>query len=559
MPVLSAAASGAKAVSSWLSSEGFETKLYTDESGPVIAATIFDAISEFVGRGTLDQMIVYFSGHGFLNSFNEYWMLSQAPHNPNEAVSLTESFVLARESAIPNVVFVSDACRSTPDSINASRVRGSLIFPNTAISRNVRADVDMFLAALPGQAAAEIPVSQSAPGFEGLFTACLLSAFQEPVESLVRTVGGIRVLPNRNLKIYLEAEVMRRAEAKALRLHQKPDAQVLSSDSTYIAPIRPTTAQTTKTVSLEPTIRDVALRQLASLGTDLAPLSARRLYLNRIPSSLDQETVSFERVQSSIAAETTTSPTIAGVRSHEAGFSISGSQVSEAITADNATTQVDALRRLIVVRFRDAPAASVAIRFADGSGSILAALRGYTCSLVIEAGKILSASYLANDQPPNPFIDKLRSTVAAAAQFGVFRIDGDRDTANRKAAEFGDKIRAGKSADPTLGLYAAYAYHQADLVDRVRSVDDFMRGDLQVRLFDVAMLSRRLSSDRRRSEVFPFCPMLAQGWGLLRVTQAGIRPEVDRLRDHLRPALWSTLEPEGVSIAADLLKIGRVE
>ncbi len=100
LPALSAAALGAKSVAAWLAAEGFETKLFTDERGQVRANQLFEAIAEFVDRGTLDQLVVYFSGHGFLNAFNEYWMLSNAPQNPNEAVSLTESVVLARESAI---------------------------------------------------------------------------------------------------------------------------------------------------------------------------------------------------------------------------------------------------------------------------------------------------------------------------------------------------------------------------------------------------------------------------------------------------------------------------
>ena len=91
-------------VSSWrilrhadaLRSEGFEVKLLVDSSGPVRASDVFDAISELVGRGTLDQLVIYFSGHGFLNAFSEVWMLSNAPQNPNEAISLAECIILAR-------------------------------------------------------------------------------------------------------------------------------------------------------------------------------------------------------------------------------------------------------------------------------------------------------------------------------------------------------------------------------------------------------------------------------------------------------------------------------
>ncbi len=423
-----------------------------------------------------------------------------------------------------SVVFISDACRSTPDSINAGRVRGSLIFPNAAISRNVRPDVDQFLAALPGQAAAEIPISQSAPIFEGIFTSCLLSAFQEPVDSLVRTVDGVRVLPNRNLKIYLEGEVVKRAEAKALRLHQKPDALIVSSDQIFIAPVR-ARVPSTNTISLRPTIRDVALVELASAGADLRPGTSRPDYLSRPATKTDAVELGFSKAQEEISFETFSSKDPVDMLSARfrnfTGFRIAGAHVVEVYTAPNATAEIrrgSGAVSLVEVNLQNAPAASVAIRFEDGSGVVLAALRGFVCSLIVADGSLNSASYLRSSDSPDVRIDRLRSTVATAAQFGVFRIEGERETINRKAIDFGNSIRMGKSADPTLGLYAAYAYSQADLIAGIRSVDDVMRGDLQIHLFDVAMLARRLTSDRRRGDVFPFCPMLAQGWGLLRVT-----------------------------------------
>src|SRR5688500_7258698 len=62
LPVLSAAASGAQSFAYWLEGEGFETRLFVDDGQPVRVGDIFDAVAEFVNRGTLDQLVVYFSG-----------------------------------------------------------------------------------------------------------------------------------------------------------------------------------------------------------------------------------------------------------------------------------------------------------------------------------------------------------------------------------------------------------------------------------------------------------------------------------------------------------------
>src|SRR5947207_1986915 len=55
LQVLSAAASGAQDVARWLEAENFEVKLFTDATKAVRVNDIFDAVSELVNRGTLDQ------------------------------------------------------------------------------------------------------------------------------------------------------------------------------------------------------------------------------------------------------------------------------------------------------------------------------------------------------------------------------------------------------------------------------------------------------------------------------------------------------------------------
>jgi len=224
LPKLHGAASGARQVSDWLRGEGFNVTLFADGDGSVRVNDVYDAVAAIVNRGTTEQLVVYFAGHGFISNYSEFWMLSNAPGNPNEAVSMRESIELAKASAIPNVVFISDACRSRADSIGTERVRGSLIFPNRSLNPSSVADVDVFLATLVGDSAFEVPVSTSAPEYEGIYTRAFLGAFIEPDNSMVRTVNGLLVVPNNHMKAYLEREVRRRAEAVSIQLRQVPRA-----------------------------------------------------------------------------------------------------------------------------------------------------------------------------------------------------------------------------------------------------------------------------------------------------------------------------------------------
>src|SRR5438046_3122848 len=127
---LRAASSGAKSVADWLKLEGFDVKLIVDDTGPVRAADLKAAIKTLIDRGTLDQLVIYFAGHGVVNAFNtEFWLLSGAPDDLDEAVSLKESRDIARNFGIRNVVFISDACRSDADSLRIGAIRGSVVFP----------------------------------------------------------------------------------------------------------------------------------------------------------------------------------------------------------------------------------------------------------------------------------------------------------------------------------------------------------------------------------------------------------------------------------------------
>ncbi|MCK9988144.1 MAG: hypothetical protein AzoDbin1_04616 [Azoarcus sp.] len=567
LPVLRGVTSGTRSVANWLEAEGFEVRRLVDESKPVRASEIFDVIEEFVGRGTLDQLVIYFSGHGFLNGYSEHWLLSKAPDNPNEAVSLRESVELARESAIPNVVFISDACRSTPDSLGSGRVRGSLIFPNRGVARDVRADVDQFLAALPGDPAFEVALPESVAAYEGIYTACFLGAFERPDDTMVRTVNGMRVVPNNMLKSYLEREVRKKAEAKSIKLRQIPDAYVTSGEATFIGRVMVPAPQPSPVPPDVPTIVDVAGLALKRAGAGVLAAALPRLPEGTIAHTAAE--IGFTTAQDAIlgAPETRQFET-------QTGFVVSGARVTRAICNPKMRVQVltqgdgHTVAALVRVEPAGMAAGSVALGFSDGSGAVVAALDGYIGNVVVGAGGVSNVSYIpsrnnwrwADYEQHRARINELHAAIATTARFGLFRIEGERKSRTARARQLGDTIRILKGIDPTLGLYAAYAYSDADLIDQVESVLGFMRDDLRTDLFDVAMLAGVLSGSRRNDAYgpVPFCPLLSQGWNLVRARGVRMPPEVDAARDYLRPALWTTFDPGGMQILTRALLEGRL-
>ena len=114
--------------------------------------------------------------------------------------------------------------------------------------------------------------------------------------------------------------------------------------------------------------------------------------------------------------------------------------------------------------------------------------------------------------------------------------------------------------DPTLGLYAAYAYATIGLDRQVASVHQAMYADLQADLFDVAMLTRlgAAACEHGRDIVVPICPMLRQGWSLVEVRGAQLSNLAREARQWLRAGLWTTFAPEGMALLIDAAKNGEL-
>jgi hypothetical protein len=569
LPVLNAAVSGAEKVGQWLSREGFKVYRFVDTRRPVTANAICKKIRTLVDQGTLEQLVIYFSGHGFQLNFTEYWMLSGAPDNANEAICLLENIELARACGIPNVVLISDACRSTPDSLAAGRVRGSLIFPNEAVSQSVSPEIDRFFATLVGRAAVEMIVKESVKQYEGIFTHCFLQAYRTPDANMIRAVRvgqkAINVVPNRLLKEYLRREVPAHLLQKSLKVGQLPDAIIESGDDFYLAPVRP---ESLSFPTGEPTPRQIIdVQDVAEVALTQA-MGAAALAPKSIIEAIDARGVDQTDFAASVEQVDQAQQQGRGHYETRTGLTVVGAQVAEAYALQMGVVMLNPGDSLNPAHVRLIPPAagglgypgvsSVILRFAGGTGTVVAGLENYIGTILVENGRVVNVSYAPSDnshlwndyQYERDRLEKLRALVAAAASHGVFRVGREN------AQSMANAIRYLKSIDPTLGLYAAYAYADIGMREEVKSVLEYMEADLAARLFDVAMLANEpaeahLSQPHR---VVPFCPLLAQGWSLLRVKQAKIPAAAERASEYLLPALWTTFAPAGMDNIVSIIQ-----
>jgi hypothetical protein len=239
------------------------------------------------------------------------------------------------------------------------------------------------------------------------------------------------------------------------------------------------------------------------------------------------------------------------------GFAINGAQVKAALAADDSHVEItnaggsDGPALIKISQCSDHPT-TVGLMFGDGSGTVVAALPRFIGTLTVDRGQVASVTYLPSRDSyyggEHKHLDELRALVATAARYGVFRIEGAVEDRTGAARRLADQIRVLKGVDPTLGIYAAYAYADANLTEQVRSVESYMRSDLGVDLFDIALLADKISDKRIEGPtgIVPFCPMLTQGWQLLRAKNVSLLEEVERTRDDLQQALWTTFGRRGM-------------
>jgi Caspase domain len=177
------AAAAAHRMHDWAVRQGMpddtHAKLITDAHGKVRPDQIIDAIEAITKGAGVDQLILYFAGHGVNIRRNEKWLLTDAPTTSSAAVDVAGSVEDAKYGNIQHVVIISDACRVAPEGIQAGRVDGVSVFPNLEPAGGKSKPVDQFFACALGRTAAEVKDPTVAAGnYRALYTTLMLDALR---------------------------------------------------------------------------------------------------------------------------------------------------------------------------------------------------------------------------------------------------------------------------------------------------------------------------------------------------------------------------------------------
>lgn len=568
---LEGAAKGAKQVGCWLRKDGYQVVELTDaDGGKVRFSDVFDAVAALLKQGGLESMVIYFAGHGYFSVGTEIWLLSGAPENASEAVHLEQSKIAASYgSGLKNIVFIADTCRSVPLTVSANAVRGGSIFAMRTLP--IQTQIDTFYATLPGDVAVEVAEDQARRNFNGLFTTTLTELHQAAPQGELTTTERdgtpITVLTNRKLRTLLPQEFARKIEELRVVISQTPALKVESDEPFHLACAiaamsgagvappgvlkvspKPFSSGAAKAGQLVEAARNLIDRgTISAAPADIGPND------NRKQLQLEREARDHRAAEPEGGFET------------RCGVLISGSSIVEAATIGKPYAQVESPGQTgNRVRIHRQPNdnspndkfGSVAVRFAEGTGIVLAAIPGYLASVIVRDGGVAGVSYAPAPSSPKwkeyapikKLAEERRAIAATTARHGIIAMD------RNGARKFANLVRVGKGYDPTLGIYAALAYATVGLRKDALSVLHHLQGDLHANLLDVWLFSGADPAERARYPLLPACPMMSQAWDYCVPLGVELHPVFTQAQRRL--TLWTTFTSEAMDAILDAAKKG---
>lgn len=530
---------------------------------------IYDAIKEIIDGPGVDQLVLYFAGHGVNINRNEHWLLTDAPVKTSAAVNVSGSVELARYCGINHVVIFSDACRVAPEGLQAQNVRGVDVFPNEGAADRAK-PVDQFFACFLGRTAAEIKDPASAAStYSALYTNALLDALNGQRRDVLEMSDAqgdtsFYVRP-RNLEKYLEAEILIRVKKMQLegKVNQNPDA-IITSDANWLSRIiQDTSASPGIRKALAPSPIPAPAPNLQSVARNLVRSAADG---DEHALGMQLEASRTARVAGGIHLVETVEKIVAPFGPDhfetQCGIKVRGARMIRFYSPRAHAELLGAEGDILRVNPTSDPATSVLITFDGGVGTVIPAIRGFIAALTFDDGELVDVAYepSANDWRWDMYKDSaarvraLRAVAASSSQHGRFRLEQD------DAIKIAQDMQYAKGIDPTLAVYAAYAYHDLQAIQRIRDMSGYLSGDIGVTFFDLALLSRNLldKSVVVSDCIVPFFPLLSQGWALLGANRVRLHPALKGIENNMRDSLWSLFDEVGLKKLSQAMHTGAV-
>jgi hypothetical protein len=232
----------------------------------------------------------------------------------------------------------------------------------------------------------------------------------------------------------------------------------------------------------------------------------------------------------------------------ECGIKVRGTRIRDFFATRAQCEICDPEGTQLRIRLLHGEAVSILLRFDENVGAVIPAIAGFVAGLTFEDGELVDVAYepSVNSWRWNEFRTKapnlrtLRALAAAASHNSLFRIAAQDAGAC--------SMQLAKDVDPTLAIYAAYAFHDIQATDLLEEMFRYQTEDLGVTFFDLALLNR-LSVEKPtnfEARLVPFVPLLSQGWAVLNANRVNLHPALLGIEKNMLNSLWSLFDMHGL-------------
>ncbi|MCU0440444.1 MAG: caspase family protein [Raineya sp.] len=602
---LNSAVKGAEEFAEWGKSQNYHVSLFTDVEKKVCLSEIFDGISKIIDAKNCEKLIIFFSGHGILKSpSQEIWLLSDAKINPNESINLTTSIDYANTCGIPYIVFISDACRILPNELQLTG-NGGVIFP--ICPANQSCAIDILYATRAGHPAMEQNSINNSKKF-GLFTKAIIDVLKGYYPEIIESQNmknlstyynlndlntnpnyknlsdGIWYINTINSEDSIKSIVEQSANEISISLTQSPEIVIrYQKPKPNLAEFTDTQAknlllsgknQVTNRIPDDSILMKNTQNYLEDgiffINNDITSFNKVLKDLQLIPKSLKSKKSNLIKNGEKIFA----SKDIVEKLKEEigTGLIIIGTKIKDIILngldhvyiKDNDFGQTiniypDERLQYSGSTFRRSKLNSnTGLIILDNGQSIpIAILDRYIGTLIFQKNYLLTINYTPVDQDHyfafserENDINFIRAFIASAANEGFDYSKTFKHVFNQRGdinddLDIGLILRRFESLDPSLGLYAAYAYRQVGKFKDIQSIYSYLRLDDDI-IFDIAMLADKLDSTSQNC--IPFCPMMSLGWAYRKRFESFIPKTIQKASEFLIPSLWTTFDRNGTKL-----------
>lgn len=525
---LKGAITDAHELAKWATENGYEHVHVLTDKNPrsvVRAADVFNCCKDLIALGDIEQLVIYFSGHGYCPlPGHEIWLLSGWKDDANEAINASTSILLAKGTERPRIAFIADACRDTSNEFLGTT--GMVVLPKPP-QRSGRAQVDEFYATAFGDPSQQYQPSKWRKSY-GVFSKELLKGLQG---GAAITRSHKQVVTSRSLQDHLVAAVPKACAAIKGALIQYPEA-----NAHWEAP------------------DDVYAELIGPAPPSLAPDGQARSAVNRSLSERGRRIRSdarrYQRAEGRESFETATGATVVGAEVvkvvHSAGhakhFWENGAwqiRVSSDTYNEMPQEPIDLLVHVKTSRWSE-------------HWMSVTAYPGLIATAMIDDNGFSSLSYRAARRFRDRWMDEqtrglesISAEMSAMFRFGLM-------PPRERLLRIVDQMREIKFDNPAFAVLAAHICYRIGEDQQIYDMEHYPIGRGWYTPYDFLLLTGRKTPSNYRKLVGRF-PLLSAGWGLLAGAEFELDERLSAVPSGLVPSLWTFADARAGALLADVI------